>query len=552
MPSPVDGDPTTPWPWQFWLPYMAEFARYGGTVDVLPPLTKGATLGTGYDPFNHYDLGSNKHGPAGRRETRYGSIEGIAGFIAATRALGMENYVNVVHHHMDGDPGNWQYDYIAGDGKTAGRFPKNETCFWVWSPEVPVNPDRVFNSEWDLGFGREFRWETGTYGDATGTNGPGYVRHGLAGALNWQTLRVNIDGYFLDDAKGTAAGYIEWLLQQQSMANKVAFVELSDGNDQVLNYWMSLENQRAGVMDFALRYKLRDVCNSSADMRTILSQGVCWSNPTRAITFTTNIDLDFSDPIIQRALLANSMILGFPGYPMVFGKDIYDKPIGYGMKDHILNLVWAHETFVKGNLEWRATARDYLVWEMMGDNTSSGCICCASIRDDWHEVTVQTKWKNQQLHDYCGQAEDKWTDENGMLTFWMPPDQQGAGRGYVRYAVPGIENPIHLTPRLTTNVIPGASDLDVTPLVAGVNVVTQIACAAGSTLYPMLKPAMNAGVSFLQPDGSPVELLSNLPVTGWYTVQITLPDDVVGSVPYELTIQYLAPTTISTAPEEQQ
>ena len=481
MPSPVDGDESTPWPWEFWLGQMRVFIAHGGTVGVTPPLTKGASLGTGYDPFNHYDLGSNPHGPAGRRETRYGSVEGIASYVAQVRAMGAETYANVVHHHVDGDPGNWRYDYVAADGKTPGRFPKDIGCFWVWSGKHPTNPDAVFDPQWDLGFGREFKWNTGTYGDGEGADGAGYVRHGLAASLDWQTRRLGLDGYFLDDAKGTNAGYIGWLLQQGAMRDKVAFVELSDGNTGTLDYWMQLVNERAGVMDFALRYKIRDVCNSSADMRSILSEGVCWSNPLRAITFTNDIDLDLSDPIISRALLANALILGFPGYPMVFGKDVYPAPHGYGLGKPVMNLVWCHETFVKGELWWRATAADHLVWEMMGDDTSSGCLCCASIRDDWYEVSVQTKWpEGQQLHDYTGRAEDKWVGPGGVLTFFLPPDENGAGLGYVRYAVAGVENSIRLRPRRAVQTFFGAADLDTLPAVDGTVQAGLISPAPGS------------------------------------------------------------------------
>lgn len=462
MPSPIDGNPDAPWPWEFWLHYMRIFTAYGGTVGVTPPLTKGATLGIGYDPYNHFDVGSNRHGPAGRRETRYGSVEGLMAYVAHVNALGAQTYTNVVHHHLDGDRGDWKYDYLAGDGKTPGRFPKDKNCFWQWDAiKAPINPDKVFNPDWDLAYGRPFKWFSGTYGDGKGAHGPGYVKHGLADSLDWQTRRLGLEGFFADDAKGTAPGYIEWLFNQQAMADKVAFVELSDGKTDTLNYWMQITNHRAGVLDFALRYKIRDVCNHSADMRRLLSEGVCWSNPLRAITFSNNIDHDISDPIYSRALLANALILGFPGYPMVFGKDIYPAPHGYGLLEPIMNLVWCHETFVKGDLQWRALAPDYLVWEMMGDRTSDGCICCASIRDDWHRVTVQTKWpEGQKLHDYTGQADDQWVGAGGELTFWMPPDRHGAGKGYVRYAVPDVHNHIHLASRRTTQTYFLADDLD--------------------------------------------------------------------------------------------
>ena len=524
MPSPVDGDPATPWPWRFWLEYLPMLMHHGATVAVTPVLTKGASLGTGYDPYNHYDIGSNSHGPAGRRETRYGSVEGMMEFFARCNALGMEKYVNVCHHHCDGDPGNWKYDYVAGDGKTPGRFPKDINCFWVWSPDAPVNPDAVFDAQWDMGFGREFKWLTGTYGDGLGKNGPGYVKRGLADALDWQTRRLDVDGYFHDDAKGTAPGYIGWLTTQKSMAGKLAFAELSDGNTNTLNYFMDLPSvqRRCGVLDFALRYKIRDVCNFSANMRSILSEGVCWRDPANAITWIEDIDLAISDPIVVRKLLGISMILGFPGYPMLFLWDLLPAPLGCGLMAPVLNLMWCYSTFCKGDHVWRAVESDYLVWERMGDGTSSGVLCCASIRNEWTQVTVQTKWRNQQLHDYTGQAEDKWTDGNGMLTFWMPPDSNGAGRGYVRYAVAGVQNDIRLVTKETTQVLFGADDLDTPAGRNGTQTLTRITCAKGSMItsraftYEKV-PGATILTLFIGPDGKP--LVGYVPEDGEYEVR---------------------------------
>ena len=553
MPSPVDGDPNTPWPVDVWADLAQRFLTSGGTVLVTPPLTKGASLGSGYDPFNHWDLGSNPYGPAGRRETRWGSVEQVARFCAQVRSLGGEVYANIVHHHMDGDPGNWRYDYLAADGVTPGRFPKDENCFWVPSAEHRINPDRVFDPTWDIGFGREPRWLTGTYGDGQGANGPGYMKRGLAESLDWQLQRLDIAGMFLDDAKGTNPDYIAWLLQQGAMAGREAFVELSDGNTGTLEYWMGLTGHRAGVMDFALRYKIRDVCNSSADMRSILSEGVCWRDPAHAITFIEDIDLDISDPIKQRSLLGNSLILGFPGYPLLFPKHVLPPPAGYGQNEEVWNLLWCYATFAKGDLWWREAQADHLVWEMMGDSTSSGVVCAASIRDDWHKVTVQTKWKGTWLHDYGGQAEDQRTDAQGNLTFWVPPDRQGAGRGYVRYAVQNVENPIRLAPKPARQRIVGVSDLDTLPLGNGGQAVTWVQCRAGTTLRLDFAPLvpLPAGASYAMrvsaPDGTQLGQSQSVPtlelpvgVTGQHRIGLSgngLPDN---GLPYELTATYSA------------
>lgn len=543
QPSPVDGDPSTPWPWRLWLKYMPEFTRYGGTVLVTPPLTKGASLGTGYDPYNHNDIGSNKHGPAGRRETRYGSVEDMMALVASCRALGMQVYTNVVHHHMDGDSGNYAYNYLSGDGKNPGRFPLDENCFWVWSKEQPTNPDGVFNSSTDWSFGREFRWNSGTYGDGQGDNGPGYVKRGLADALDRQTRRLDLEGYFPDDGKGTNTAFLEWLYKQKSMADKFAFAEVSDGQTGNLMKFMAQTGNRLGVMDFALRYKIRDVCNSRADFRGVLHEGVCWTDPLAAVTFVEDIDLDLSDPVISRKRLAYALILALPGYPMVFGKDLYSHADGgYGMMREVMHMVWTHETFAKGDTLVRAAGADYLVIERMGDATTTGALYGFTTRNSWVQVPVATKWKGQHLHDYDGQAIDKWTDANGMLDLWIPPDGDGAaGRGHCCYAVAGVDNPIHLTPRRTTQVFIGAADLDLGCLTAGLNKLGRMLAAEGTPISFKMTPSLRVNVQFLDDAGMPVLDLYKLPKSGDYTVAVTPTDPSAVGVPFELSVTYMAP-----------
>jgi hypothetical protein len=122
--------------------------------------------------------------------------------------------------------------------KTPGKYPFDKSCFWEWSESEHFNPDTVWDPSTDWGFGREFKWNIGTYGDGVGEHGPGYVRRALAEALSWQTDRLALDGYFLDDAKGTSAAYIGWLLNQMAMRGKLGFAELSDGRTDNLTRWM--------------------------------------------------------------------------------------------------------------------------------------------------------------------------------------------------------------------------------------------------------------------------------------------------------------------------
>jgi alpha-amylase len=570
MPSPVDGNPNTPWPTRLWLKYMQPFSRFGGTVLAMPPVSKGQTLGTGYDPYNFNDLGSNKHGPAGRRETRYGSVEEIMACVAVCRALSMQVYTNVVHHHVDGDPGNLRYDYVAGDGVTPGRFRLDRNCFWVWSKDQPINPDRVFNPNFDWPFGREFLWLTGTYGDGKGDNGPGYVKRGLMDATDSMTRRLNFEGYFADDAKGSSVEYIGWLYRQGAMSGHFSFAELSEGTTAVImNFLRDPHNNfRVGVLDFPIRYKIRDVCNWKHNFHVLLSEGVIWQAPESAVTFVENIDLDISDPIFARKRLAYALIMGLPGYPMVFGKDFYSREDGgYGMSIDVLgNLIWCHETFAKGDTWVRAIGGDYIVFERMGDGSTSGAIFAYTTRNDWlHVPNVPTKWRHQRLHDYHGQAIDKWTDDDGHLDLWIPPDgDNAAGNGHCCYAVADVENPIHLTPRPTTQVVIGSADRDITQAKNGKRVISKIYCAADTPIHATLAvekvdwaAVTTIRYSVIGPDGAEAcwafvrhntdpEAHGRITHTGWHTLVLDstgLPEPVGADFTFKVT--YTAPQTLS-------
>ena len=475
VPSPVDGK-TKEWPLVTWARLMPHLAAYGITVPILPPMTKGQTEGAGYDPKDNYDLGSKVQG--GRRETRYGSIDHAQAFIAYVNSLGMETCVNVVDHHLDGDNGNYEFKYPGADGKTLnGRFPKDKNCFYIWSNGQKSNPDGVPDASTDWAFGREFLWNSGFYGDGKGANAAPYVRNNLIAALDWQTRRLGVQQYFLDDTKGTNAYFVYHLLSTAAMIGKPAFGEYSDGNTNNVMNWMEGADirNRCMAMDFPLKYKLNNVLNNPgrADMRQLLSEGVVWRNPFNAVTFLDDADSDLSSPVISNKRLGYAFILTIPGYPMIFGKDVYQYAGCYGLMEPVMNLCYINSKYAKGDLVWRHLDYNFLIYERMGDATTSGMLCAVNNRPgdynnphDWHSVVVNCKWKNTCLHDETGNSNDVWTDGDGNVTLWLPPNDNG--RGYVCFAPYGAVTPVlKLTPFPTVQEFWGAEDIDIHAAQAG-------------------------------------------------------------------------------------
>jgi alpha-amylase len=143
VPAPVD--PQTPaalW-WYDWIATNAATLRRAGFTAVLyPPVCKTQSghfnTGDGYGVYDQYDIGSKNQ--MGSIETRFGSREQLQRSIAAAHACGLDVYVDVVLHQLNGGD-NGVHRYLGANGVTSiGRFPKNPGCFRGAPPRRPEDP----------------------------------------------------------------------------------------------------------------------------------------------------------------------------------------------------------------------------------------------------------------------------------------------------------------------------------------------------------------------------------------------------------------------------
>lgn len=551
VPSPVDGNPKALWPLDYWATQYPRMARAGVTVPLLPPLCKGASLGAGYDPFDHYDLGSKNQ--KGRRETRYGAVEHARRNVSIANRLGMDVAVNVVHHHLDG-AANSTYQYLGADGKAKnGRFPKDRNCFWKQTKESPNNPDRVPNPQYDGGiwaYGDEFRWMSGTYGDGKGQHGPGYPGRELIKSLEWQLRTTGVKQLFWDDLKGTDPHYIAWAvntLRSKGLIN-FAFGEFYEGSADILESWVQSYPivRTCGVLDFTRRFALREWCLNPGnyDMRRLMRDSFCTRDPFNSVTFSEDADTNESGPIFQRSLQATAAICMLDGYPMLFGKEMWQIPGCYGQIGEILNLAWIHQKMANGPLLWRWEDRNFLVFERPW---APGLVGVLSNRDGspsnpkaWTEVNVQTSWwPKTQVKDYSGQStEIRTVDSRGRLTIPIPPSDQ-SGHGFAAWGQVGLDGPIHLPEIQTTQRIVGAMDLDTMPATTKGSYCTAIWPEPGREIrlnklqgdgvrFEMRSPAGDVVISRGQWNGEARE-------TGWHVIRAHVGD---GEVPYDVDITY--------------
>jgi alpha-amylase len=552
VPAPVD--PTTPHaPWWYdWIAGQArELKRAGFSAILYPPVCKTqgghAPTADGYGVFDQYDLGSKAQ--CGATETRFGSRELLQRSVAVAHACGLDVYVDVVMHQLSGGAGG-VYRYLAADGKTmAGRFPKDAGCFRGPPPRRPEDPVPV--PRFDFAFGDELVY--------VNCAPRGYTRDGMVAFGDWLTRSLDIQGYRVDDTKGTAVAFVHDWMAARSMGSRFCVSEYFDGDPDNLAWWAHASGMagRSAVFDFTLHFALQAMCDDpNFDMTRLDGAGYAARDPFNAVTFVDNPDTDLSpgQQIIGNKLLAYVFILTTEGYPFVFHKDYAEAPGCYGLKRWIDNLVWIHENLADGPTTTRWNDPRVMVTERLG---GPGLLTAINT-DVWNRrtITCQTAFgANAHLKDYTGKHGDIWTDGGGRATFTIPSNAYGGGQSYLCFSRVGHDRAMPLTERPTTQTFFGAADLDLLPVPAdGAARAGRIWCAARKPLRATLRalpapPGGKLSVEVFAPDGrragagpagdggSSVELVSG--AAGWYELRV-VGQGLPAPAAYELDVTYTA------------
>jgi alpha-amylase len=554
---PAPCDPETPHA-QWWYDTIATrahgLAQVGFTAILFPPVSKTQSghypTGDGYGVFDHYDIGWKNQ--AGSRETRFGDREQLQRAVAMARSCGLDVYLDVVMHQLSGaNGGDGVYRFLGADGVPAkGRFPKNPGCFRGNPPRRPEDPVPVPVD--DFSFGDEFVFAN--------SDPPRYTINGMVAFGDWLTRSLDVQGFRVDDTKGTWVGFVHEWMTSLSMASRFCVAEYFDGSPDALAWWA--QNQmggRSSVFDFTLHWALQSVC-AGGDMRRLQGAGYIARNPFGAVTFVDNPDTDLSpgEPIVGSKLLAYAFILTAEGYPAVYHKDYAEDAGCYGLKPWIDNLVWIHEVLANGSTLVRYADGQVIVSERQG---FPGLLTAIS-NDSWNRrsITCQTSFPpNTQLHDYTGRHSDIWTDGQGRASFSVPSNAYGSGQSYLCFSRAGQGRAPAVGHMGLRQRFFGAADLDIAPLSNGTTIsMPRLYPEAGSTLSASLvvdhgawKTGMTVKLQVVAPDGNAIathewtggstDTLTCRPIaTGWHGLHLTatgLSED----TPFELDVSYTAP-----------
>jgi len=558
--------PGAPWLWDYLAGQMGALRQVGYTAIQLPPVGK-AQGGTadgcdGYGLFDPRDLGSKNQ--QGSVQTRYGSVASLRRLVACAHSAGLDVYLDVVLHQLDGENGGTGvFQYLGADGATLnGRGPMQPGCF-RGVPPANCPPDAVPDLGDDYEFGREKVYQN--------CQPAGYTISDALDYGDWLFRTTDADGMRMDDVKGIWAPFVSQFMGTATMAEKFGYAEYFDGNAQTLNWWVTSPpmNSRSLVTDYTLHWALQNAC-ANGNAQALEGAGYAAINPYMACTFVDNPDTDTSpgEGILTAKLLAYAFMLTTEGYPFVYAKDYFPNtvwPGAYGLKPWIDNLIWIHEMLASGS-----TLTRYLDGTVIVLNRLGGPGLLTALNFDTYNtrtITCMTAFgSNVQLHDYTGRHPDIWTDGSGNATFTIPPNAYQNGQSYLCFSVAGQGQGFAAAPRSTTQVFYGAFDLDTPPAQNAPVAVGQIWSAQGGSINAMVTPdltgvALQAGaeitLSLADPTGTVVGTLLWTPqnppangmlliaaLEGWYSLSIAGAALPAAGVPYQVSVTYTGTQTV--------
>ena len=293
--------------WADYLVILAPRLRALGIDAVwIPPTTKGANNGSGYNPFDHYDLGDKYQKNTTR--TRVGTKDEILRLNAVLHANGIGVVQDIVLNHVIGagsatggggqDPSAWddgstskfknfRYACYATPGISQlavdywtrrGRWPKN------WQNFNPNPGNNSTSGDWtQVMFGPDVSYYPGSFGlSSNATYNPpqysNYMRQNAREWLIWYKKQTAFDGVRLDAVKN----FPDWAAEDflYNLQHNAAFASGGDamfavgewvGGGAQLDAWCNAVQNRAGTFDFGLRGAIRLMVgsNGSFDMATI-------------------------------------------------------------------------------------------------------------------------------------------------------------------------------------------------------------------------------------------------------------------------------------------
>jgi len=378
---------------------VSSWANAGITSIWMPPSSKGASgaNSNGYDPFDYFDFGN--YNQMGTTLTRYGGKTDLLSCISAAHNAGMQVYADIVmNHSVGGSP-----EYNPNTGTTtntafvpaSGIFPRHYNDF---HPSTYEQSDAgVFSNFPDL-----------CHKNPTVSGGLWANSNSVA---KYYKNTMGYDGWRFDWVDGFSPTYVQ------------AFVNAAPGFA-VTEYWgpssgtsvselqSCINSSGQSTFDLPCMFALKSAFTNSNLATLNTTDMVCKSNPSKAVTFVTNHDVDYI-PAANK-LQAYAFIMAHEGTPCIFYLD-YESLLDKGKMN---TLIWINKNLAAGTTNVIYANNNEYVAQMNG---SPGLLIYINNSSSTLTRTVTTKWANSTIHDFANNwSTDVTTNSSGAATISVP------------------------------------------------------------------------------------------------------------------------------------
>lgn len=368
-----------------WANYLAllgpRLAEAGIEAVYIPVSLKNQSPGSGYIPFDHYDLGDKFQ--KDYLKTSLGDKNELLRMYASLKANSMYIYQDVVWNHINGagsslssggqDPEapednstnrykNFRYscystpatnegskEYLSREG----RFPKN------WQNFYPNNVSSCCTNPINTPFwGPDIDYSVGAYGKSSNAiynpnQAPSYMRNNMREWMIWYKKQTGFDGIRIDAVKHFPTEVTEdflWNLRYKAGwasggEDFFAFSEWVDFDKNVLDNFCNTVQNRSGTFDFSLRHGIQQMVTSLGNFDLGSLVNYQQNNRYMTVPFVNNHDTyrpiydkqgkdsawrtssELAPHIYKdepRWALAHAMILAVDGSPLIYFDDLFD------------------------------------------------------------------------------------------------------------------------------------------------------------------------------------------------------------------------------------
>lgn len=370
---------------QGWANYLTllgpRLAEAGIEAVYIPVSLKNQSPGTGYIPFDHYDLGDKFQ--KDYLKTSLGDKNELLRMYASLKANSMYIYQDVVWNHINGagsslssggqDPEapednstnrykNFRYSCYSTPATNEGskeylsrqgRFPKN------WQNFYPNQVSSCCTNPINTPFwGPDIDFSVGAYGKSSNaifnpTQSPTYMRNQMREWMIWYKKQTGLDGLRIDAVKHFPTEITEdflWNLRYNAGwasggEDFFAFSEWVDFDKNVLDNFCNTVQNRSGTFDFSLRHGIQQMVTSLGNFDLGSLVNYQQNNRYMTVPFVNNHDTyrpiydkqgndsawrtrsELAPHISKdepRWALAHAMILAVDGSPMIYFDDLFD------------------------------------------------------------------------------------------------------------------------------------------------------------------------------------------------------------------------------------